>query len=569
MPVTACPKRRQGLCGVWLYSLEMLSVVEAELFPVNEGSIRFTAMQGDQTPPGSRNTSRTEDHRRDLGDPDGSTGRSPVGAACEGRPQHAAEPSLGVGPLHTTDEALEGNERAEGRRRPGRNPLRSTLDRTQGRDHQRERLQWVNDLAKRDKRVRFTALLHHVDVAALHRAFARLKRRASAGVDGVTVQTYEQDLLRNLQALHGRVHAGSYRPLPVRRAYIPKSDGGKRPLGVPALEDKILQGAVAEVLSAIYEADFLGFSYGFRPGRSPHQALASLHKALMTQKVNWILDADIRKFFDSVDHEWLLRMLAHRIADKRVLRLIELWLHAGVLEAGVVQESQQGTPQGSGISPLLANVFLHYALDLWVHRWRQTQTRDRIIVVRYCDDFVMGFQSATDAQRMLDELRQRVQKFKLALHDDKTRLIPFGLLQARDRQRKGLPRVPTFAFLGFTHYGAWSRTGKFVVKRRTQGSRLTAKLKALRDMARQRMHAPIRSQHVWLCSVLRGHYAYYGLRSNMARLQTFHEEVRRLWFCALYRRSQRGLTWLAYIRLLERFPLPTPSIHQPVELAVA
>jgi RNA-directed DNA polymerase len=541
--------------------------VEAELVPVNEGSIRIAAMRGDQTPPGSRNTSRTEDQRRDLGDPDGSIGRSSMGAAREGRPQRAAEPSPGVGPLHSTDEVLEGNEGAEGRRRPGRIPLRSTLDRTQGRATQRERLQRVNDLAKRDKRVRFTALLHHVDVHALRRAFARLKRGASAGVDGLTVQSYEQALEDNLQRLHERVHSGRYRPLPVRRAYIPKSDGGQRPLGVPALEDKILQGAVAEVLSAIYEADFLGFSYGFRPGRSPHQALASLHKALMTQKVNWVLDADIRRFFDSVDHEWMLRMVAHRIADPRVLRLIELWLKAGVLERGVVQESTQGTPQGSGISPLLANVFLHYVLDLWVNRWRRTRTRDRVIVVRYCDDFVMGFQSAADARRMLDELSQRLRKFELALHDDKTRLIPFGSLMATDRRRQGLPRLPTFAFLGFTHYGAWSREGRFVVKRRTQGSRLTVKLKALRVTAHQRMHAPIGRQHDWLCSVLRGHYAYYGLRSNISCLETFYQEVRRIWFRALHRRSQRGLSWAAYARLLERFPLPTPSIREPATSA--
>jgi len=259
----------------------------------------------------------------------------------------------------------------------------------------------------------------------------------------------------------------------------------------------------------------------------------------------------------------MLRMVAHRIADPRVLRLIELWLKAGVLERGVVQESTQGTPQGSGISPLLANVFVHYVLDLWVNRWRRTQTRDRVIVVRYCDDFVMGFQSAADARRMLDELSQRLRKFELALHDDKTRLIPFGSLMATDRRRNGLPRRPTFAFLGFTHYGAWSREGRFVVKRRTQGSRLTAKLKALRVTARQRMHAPIGRQHDWLCSVLRGHYAYCGLRSNISCLETFYQEVRRIWFRALHRRSQRGLSWAAYARLLERFPLPTPSIREP------
>lgn len=433
-------------------------------------------------------------------------------------------------------------------------------DRTQSRDSSRSALQRVNDVAKRDKRARFTALLHHVNVQSLERAFRRLKRNASAGVDGETVDTYEQDLQRKLQDLCERVHTGRYRALPVRRAYIPKSDGGQRPLGVPALEDKILQGAVAEILSAVYEADFLGFSYGFRPSRSPHLALQALHTALMTQKVNWVLDADIRKFFDSVDHDWLMRMLAHRIADRRVLRLIESWLKAGVLEQGAVQETTEGTPQGSGISPLLANVFLHYVLDLWTHRWRQTQARGRVIVVRYCDDFVMGFECAADARSLLEALRDRLGKFGLALHADKTRLIAFGRLVAIDRARRGQRRPETFAFLGFTHYCAWTRTGSFVVKRRTQSKRMTAKLKAMREVARRRMHAPVREQYQWLCSVLRGHYAYYGLRSNLPALATFYRQVQRLWFRVLRRRSQRSMTWSDYASLLSRLPLPTPRL---------
>jgi RNA-directed DNA polymerase len=317
--------------------------------------------------------------------PAGAIERSAMGAACEGQPKHDAELKPGVGLVHSTDETSEGNEGVEGRDQPEGNPRKEAKVRTQSRIALLPHLQRVNEAARRDKQLRFTALLHHVNVAALERAFRRLKRSASAGIDGETVATYEQGLSENLQDLCDRVHAGRYPALPVRRVYIPKSDGGQRPLGVPVLEDKIVQGAVAEVLSAIYEVDFLGFSYGFRPGRNPHQALTALHTALMTQSVNGIIDSDIRKFFDSVDHEWLLRMMEHRIADPRVLRLIRLWLKAGILEDGEWSETVEGTPQGSGISPLLANVFLHYALDLWVHQWRNRHARGRVVMVRYAD----------------------------------------------------------------------------------------------------------------------------------------------------------------------------------------
>jgi group II intron reverse transcriptase/maturase len=284
----------------------------------------------------------------------------------------------------------------------------------------------VDAAARAAVQTRFTALLHHIDAAALERAFRRQKRQASAGVDGITVADYEQNLEANLQDLCARIHTGRYRPQPVRRVYIPKTDGGRRPLGVPILEDKIVQGAVAEVLSAIYEVDFLGFSYGFRPGRNPHQALSSLRTAIMSQRVNWVLDADIRNFFGSVDHEWMLRMLAHRIADPRVLRLIRMWLEAGILESNEWHETERGTPQGAGISPLLANIFLHYALDLWAHQWRRRHARGRVSVVRYADDFVMGFESAGDAQRMVVDQKDRLAKFGLSFHEDKTRVIAFG-----------------------------------------------------------------------------------------------------------------------------------------------
>jgi RNA-directed DNA polymerase len=494
-----------------------------------------------------------------------------MGAWREGRPKHHAEPRSGVGLAHSTGEALEGNERVEGRGQPERSLLRGEQGRTQSRGILPLHLQWVNELAKCDKRARFTALLHHVDVQALGRAFWRLKRNAnaSAGIDGQTVQSYEPDLERNLQDLCDRVHSGRYRSKPVRRAYIPKTDGGQRPLGVPALEDKIVQGAVAEVLGAIYEADFLGFSYGFRPGRSPHQALAALHTALMTQRVCWVLEFDIRKFYDSVDHGWLLRMLEHRIADRRILRLIKMWLRVGVLENGEVHETTLGTPQGSGISPILANVFLHYALDLWVHQWRQRHARGRVIIVRYADDAVMGFQYADDARNMFAALRARLGKFSLSLHEDKTRLIEFGRLPALERVKRGQRRPATFAFLGFTHYCGWTRDGRFVVKRKTQSSRLSAKLTALREEARRRMHAPVISQHQWLGQVLRGHYAYFGLPSNFRSLDTFFREVRRLWFRVLRRRSQRRMTWPRYVQLLECLPLPSPRLLSARDVALA
>jgi len=450
--------------------------------------------------------------------------------------------------------------RVKGRGRPEDGLREHTEDRTQSRTLLPPALARVHDAASRDKKTRFTALLHHVNVEALGRAFGRLKRHAAAGVDGETVATYEQGLSEKLQDLCARVHRGGYRPEPVRRVYIPKPDGGQRPLGIPALEDKIVQGAVAEVLSAIYEVDFVGFSYGFRPRRSPHVALRALHTACMTQFVNWVLDADIRRFFDSVNHEWLLRMLAHRVADPRILGLIRGWLGAGLLEGNVWSETVEGTPQGAGISPLLANVFLHYVLDLWVHQWRTRHAHGRVVIVRYADDFVMGFQYEADARKMTAALRERLAAFGLVLHEDKTRLIEFGRLSTERREARGDRRPETFAFLGFTHYCARSRAGRFIVKRRTDRTRLTRKLHTVRTEQRRRMHAPLPDQHRWLCSVLRGHYRYYGLPSNWHALDGFYDEVCRGWFRALRRRSQRGLTWDRFNQWLARFPLPRARI---------
>jgi len=455
--------------------------------------------------------------------------------------------------------------RVEGRDQPGETLCKEAKGRTQSRGILLPNLARVNAAARRADQTRFTALLHHVDRVALERAFRRQKRQASVGVDGITVEMYEQDLEANLQDLCARIHTGRYRPKPVRRVYIPKADGGQRPLGVPALEDKIVQSAVAELLSAIYETDFLGFSYGFRPWRNPHMALDALHTALMSQRVNWVLDADIRSFFDSVDHEWLTRMLAHRIADRRILRLIRMWLEAGILESGEWCETDRGTPQGAGISPLLANIFLHYVLDLWVQQWRCRQARGRVVIVRYADDFVMGFEKTDDARRMMVALTERLAKFGLAIHDEKTRVIEFGRLPALARRQRGLRRPETFAFLGFTHYCGWTRDGRFIVKLKTQSKRLTRKLKALRQEAWRLMHVPLAVQHRWYTSVLLGHYGYYGRPQNFPALTAFRQEVLRIWLTCLRRRSQktRRMSWQTFAALLTSFPLPTPRITHP------
>jgi len=470
---------------------------------------------------------------------------------------------MGVGPLHSIDEVAEGNEVMERRERQDGITTEQAKGRTQRWHPLLPNLRRVNEAARRSGRTGFTALLHHVDVAALERAFRRQRRAASPGVDRVSVDEYEQELEGNLRRLHDRVHSGQYWPKPVRRTYIPKSDGGRRPLGIPTLEDKIVQGAVAEVLNAVYEADFMGFSHGFRPGRSPHSALASLDKALMTQRVNCVLDLDIRTFFDSVDHGWLVRMLRHRIADHRVLRLIERWLKAGILESGRWEPVEVGTPQGSGISPILANVFLHYVVDLWVHQWRRRRATGQVIVCRYADDLVLGCQREEDGKELLAALKDRLTQFGLSVHEGKTRLIEFGRFAAGRRAAAGQRRPETFNFLGFTHYCDKTRSGKFMVKRKTQAKRLVRKLKAIREDMRHRMHAPVREQHRWVCQVLRGHYQYYGVIFNYRSLRAFKDYVVKLWRKTLGKRSQKGhLGWAVYNRLLTIFPLPEPVIHQ-------
>ena len=383
------------------------------------------------------------------------------------------------------------------------------------------------------------------------------------------MEEYGRNLQENLGGLHERVHSGQYWPKPVRRTYIPKADGGRRALGVPALEDKIVQGAVAEVLNAIYEVDFSGFSYGFRPGRSPHRALKALNRGLMTQPVNWVLEVDIQRFFDSIDHEWILRMVAHRIADPRILRLIRRWLQAGVLEGSEWKAVETGTPQGAGISPLLANVVLHYVFDMWVHQWRRTRARGQVIVCRYADDIVIGTQYEGGARRLLEHLKERLAKFGLRLNEDKTQVIEFGPRAARRRARAGRSRLGTFNFLGFTHYVGRTRRGMFIVKRKTQATRMVRKLKELRVEIGRRRHIPVTEQHRWLCQVLRGHYQYYGVTFNHRSLSQFFYLVKRAWLQALKRRTRKGrMNWGQFNRLLGVYPLPKPTIVHRIGMEV-
>lgn len=397
----------------------------------------------------------------------------------------------------------------------------------------------VRQVAQTDRDARFTALLHHVTIDRLREAYRASRPAAAAGVDGVTWDAYGQDLEGNLSDLHRRVHAGAYRAKPSRRVYIAKADGRLRPLGIATLEDKLLQRAVAEVLSAIYESDFVGFSYGFRPGRSPHRALDALAVGIERRRVNWVLDADIRDYFGSLDHSWLMKMLKHRIADERVLRLIAKWLAAGVIEDGSWTQDMEGVPQGSAISPLLGNVYLHYVFDLWADQWRARHAHGDVIVVRYADDSVVGLEHRDDAQRFLADLRDRLAHFGLGLAPDKTRLIEFGRFAARDRKARGDGRPETFEFLGFTHICAKTRTGRFALRRVTSKKRMSAKLQAVKTELRRRMHLPIPEQGKWLAAVVRGHLNYYAVPGNGDAINAFRDQVIRHWHKTLRRRGQR------------------------------
>jgi group II intron reverse transcriptase/maturase len=417
-------------------------------------------------------------------------------------------------------------------------------------------------VAVRDKEARFTALLHHVSLERLVMACRDLSPKAAPGADGVTWDAYGQDLVANLRGLHERVQQGRYRASPSRRAYIPKADGRQRPLGIAALEDKIVQRAVVEVLNAVCEADFRGFSYGFRPGRGPHQALDALAAGITTRRVNWVLDADIRDFFGQLDRDWLGKFLRHRIADERVLRLIGKWLAAGVIEDGQWTQSEKGSPQGASASPLLANVYLHYVLDLWADWWRKRHAHGDVIIVRFADDFIVGFEYQGDAERFLGELGGRFAKFGLELHPGKTRLIEFGRLAATKRSRRGLGKPETFDFLGFTHICARSTKGRFWVKRITISKRMRAKLKEVKDQLTRRMHQPIPEQGRWLASVVRGHMAYYAVPGNIQAVAAFRDQVTRHWRKTLRRRSQKTrISWERMDRIATRWLPPPRTMH--------
>jgi group II intron reverse transcriptase/maturase len=455
-------------------------------------------------------------------------------------------------------EAMEGSGLAKGNSPDGHE------GRTQSRSKPSDGIGRVREAAKRDRKQRFTALLHHVyDRECLRQAYAALKRDAAAGIDGETWRHYGEALEDNLRDLAARVKRGAFRASPVRRVYIPKADGRQRPLGIPTLEDKIVQRAVVEVLNAIYEPDFLGFSYGFRPGRSQHDALDALTVGLETKRVNWVVDADIRGFFDTLDHGWLIRFLEHRVADRRIVRLIEKWVRAGVLVDGQRIESEIGTVQGGSISPLLANIYLHYVFDLWAQRWRNRHAEGDMVVVRYADDFVVGFTHREEAARFLAELRERFARFGLTLHPDKTRLIEFGRTAARNRRGRGDGKPETFNFLGFTHACGTTRKGQFTVLRQTIRRRWQGKLQQVKTELRRRLHAPVPEQGTYLRSVIQGHARYYGVPRNGPSLSAFRFALVRLWRAALQRRSQLGhVRWDRMTRLARRW-LPFPHICHP------
>lgn len=424
-------------------------------------------------------------------------------------------------------------------------------------------LERIRKVARERKEERFTTLLHHVSTDLLRQAFGELKQDAAPGVDGLTCETYEQDLGRNLEDLHSRVKRGAYRATPSRRVYIPKPDGRQRPLAVAALEDKVVQRAVASVLGAIYEEDFLGFSYGFRPGRGAHDALDALVVAITDRKVNFILDADIRSFFDSVSQKWLIRFVEQRIGDVRIIRLIQKWLKVGVLEDGVVRASDRGTGQGAVISPLLSNIYLHHVLDTWAHDWRRTRATGDVIIVRYADDFIVGFQHENDARRFLEAMRARLEEHALSLHPEKTRLIEFGRFAAENRKRRGLGKPETFNFLGFTFISGKSRRGKFLVLRTTRRDRMQAKLRMVKDELWRRMHQPIPVQGKWLGQVVSGYFNYHAVPTNSRLLAMFRDEITKRWRRVLNRRSQRGaLSWDQMKKLADEW-LPKVTILHP------
>ena len=435
--------------------------------------------------------------------------------------------------------ASEGQER--------RHPAKGNVDktatcRTQSRTTASEGLERIRERARTHKDERFTALLHHVNVRLLEESFYELKRSANPGVDGVTWSDYQQRLEDNLKGLHERIHRGAYTAKPSKRGYIPKPNGEQRALGIASLEDKVVQRAVVKVLNAIYEEDFLGFSYGFRPHRSPHRALGALSVGIQRKNVHYILDADIRGYFDNMSHEWTVKFIEHRVGDKRVLRLIQQWLAAGVLEETTWKPLTKGTPQGATISPLLANVYLHYVFDLWTHHWRQKQAEGAVIAVRFADDWVVGFERLEDANRYKIALEERLKAFGLDLHPEKTRVIEFGKDARENRKRRGRGKPETFDFLGFTHICAWSQNGRFWIRRKTIKKRFRATLKQVKVGLRKRMHWPLNAQGKWLRAVSTGYFNYHAIPGNTDTLRQWRTQVGRHWLHTLQRRSQKDRT---------------------------
>jgi group II intron reverse transcriptase/maturase len=454
-------------------------------------------------------------------------------------------------------------EPAEPRAEAEENASQQSTCRAQHRESVSQALGRIRQAARQRKKEKFTALFHHLTTDLLEDAYNELKKDAAAGVDGLTWKEYDVKLERNLKDLHTRLHRGAYRALPSRRVYIPKPDGRQRPLAVAALEDKIVQRATVAVLNAIYEEDFLGFSYGFRPGRGTHDALDALCVGINSRKVNFILDADIQSFFDTVSHDWLVRFVEHRIGDPRIIRLIRKWLKAGVLEDGVVTDSDRGTGQGSVISPLLANIYLHYVIDLWAERWRRHEATGDMIIVRYADDIIVGFEHETDARRFLDAMRERLERFALSLHPDKTRLIEFGRFAANRRVQRGLGKPESFSFLGFTFICGKSRQGTFQLKRKTRRDRMRAKLRAVKQEMRRRMHQPIPLQGKWLQQIVSGYFNYHAVPTNSRALHAFRHSVAELWQRSLRRRSQKhSMSWERFTQLANDW-LPTPRILHP------
>ena len=496
--------------------------------------------------------------------PDVTAGRS--GKAHGRTPDmHAVEESdSGVVPMNQPNKSGKPPaEAGEGRPEIKENIAQSSTRPTQSGGSVSQGLSGVRQRAKEKRQEKFTALLHHLSVDVLRESYFALQRKAAPGVDGETWQQYGTGLEGRLTDLHSRVHRGAYQAKPSRRVYIPKADGRQRPLGIAALEDKIVQQAVVTILNQIYEVDFKGFSYGFRPGRSPHQALDALYVGLVRSKVNWVLDADIRGFFDHMNHEWTMQFVQHRVADKRILRLIQKWMKAGVMEEGRREETEIGTPQGAVISPLLANVYLHHVFDLWVEAWRKKVARGQVVVVRYADDLVVGFQSRTEAERFLKEFQERLAKFGLELHPEKTRLLEFGRFAAVDRRKRGEKKPETFTFLGFTHQCGTSPRGLFMVWRQTANKRMVAKLKQIKQTLRRRMHEPLNQIGAWLRSVSQGFYQYHAVPGNLRAMNAFRHRLRRMWRSTLRHRSQRpNVSWERIAPLFDRW-LPAPRVLHP------